>query len=336
MRFIATDLPVASPGASRAFLLQRLPRAEARAAAGRISLHCGVSEAHVPAHPRDVFLATAWWTANVADRLTAGHGYDSRRFLYLIQDFEPNFYPWGQEFSDALASYSLDFDPIFNTTLLRDHFAAQGFAFATPDTPAFHPAIDIGHYADAPRPERAPGRPRRLALYGRPEVARNMFPTAVEALARFVADEGLGPEDIELVSIGLRHGAVSLPGGLTLASLGKLPWADYPDYLRRVDLGLSLMYSPHPSHPPLEMAAAGVRVVTNRFGPKDLSRLSPAIASAEATAPALAAALSRAWHAGPLPDAARRIDLTRLGASPETVIEGLAATLVPRLRMQEG
>lgn len=335
VRFVATDLPVASPGASRSFLLQRLPRAEARAAAQRISLHCGMAEAGIPAHRDDVFLATAWWTAHLAAELTGRHGYADPRFLYLIQDYEPNFYAWGQEFADAMASYDLAFDPIFNTTLLRDHFADQGFAFASPVAPAFHPAIDISRYAGPPRPERTAGAPRRLALYGRPEVSRNMFPTAIEALARFVTAEGLGPKDIELVSIGLRHGPVTLPGGLTLTSLGKLPWADYPDYLRQVDLGLSLMYSPHPSHPPIEMAASGVRVVTNSFGPKDLSRLSPAITSTEATAPALAAGLSQAWHAGPLPGSARWIDLGQLGAAPETVIAELAGVLAPRLRIHE-
>jgi hypothetical protein len=39
------------------------------------------------------------------------------------------------------------------------------------------------------------------------------------------------------------------------------------------------MLSPHPSYPPLEMAAFGVRVVTNTYANKDLSHLSPFIES---------------------------------------------------------
>ncbi|SNR72243.1 glycosyl transferase family 1 [Puniceibacterium sediminis] len=324
VRFVATDLPVSSPAVSRSFVLQRQPGLAAEAAA-RVSLQCGVRGGQLSAHRGDVFLATAWWSAHLADRLIRDHGYSQSRFLYLLQDFEPNFYAWGSDCADAMASYDFDFEPVFNTTLLRDYFAQQGFGFATGDTLAFHPAIDIARYAAGAR--RDTTGPRRLALYGRPEVARNMYPTAIEALSRFIETEKLGPQDIAPVSVGLRHDPVRLPGGVLLESLGKLPWEDYPNYLLGTDLGLSLMYSPHPSHPPIEMAASGVRVVTNHFGPKDLSTLTPAILSAPATAPALAAALSQAWHSGPVTATDRAIDLTTLGLSPEVMIDGLAERL---------
>ncbi|MFD2741472.1 glycosyl transferase family 1 [Sulfitobacter aestuarii] len=327
VRFIATDLPMSSPAASRSFLMRRLsPEAAASGAAGRVSLHCGVQNPTLPAHRGDLFLATAWWSAHIAQRLIAEHDLKQSRFFYLIQDYEPNFYPWGSEFADAMESYGFDFEPIFNTDLLRTYFAAQGFAFADAKALAFHPSIDIARYAAPPRPERE-GGPRRLALYGRPEVARNMYPSAIEALAGFVAAEGLGSADIELVSIGLSHAPVDLPGGLQLVSLGKLPWEDYPEYLRSVDLGLSLMYSPHPSHPPIEMAASGVRVVTNGFGPKNLSELSPAIASVPPTAAALTEALRAAWAAAPVAQHERELDLTRLGLSQEAMLDRLAARL---------
>lgn len=331
VRFIATDLPLSSPGTSRSFVLGRLPRTQdMQGVADRISLYCGVQSETLSLHPDDMFMATAWWSAHVAEKLIRRHNMSQQRFLYLIQDYEPHFYAWGPEFADAMTSYSFDFEPVFNTTLLRDWFTTEGFGFATEDALAFHPSIDISRYSSARR--AAPGGgPRRLALYGRPDVPRNMYATAVEALARFVTQEGLGPEDIELISIGQHHGDVSLPGGLTLKSLGKLAWEDYPDYLGSVDLGLSLMYSPHPSHPPLEMAAAGVRVVTNHFGPKDLSRLSPAIQSVPATAPDLARALGMAWRAGPVRPEDREIDLRDLGSHPEEMIDNLASRLASRL-----
>jgi len=328
VRFVATDLPVSSQPASRAFLLNRLPGDAPAGTAARISLACGVKSGTIPAHKGDVFLATAWWSAHVADRLIRRFRLEQSRFFYLIQDFEPNFYAWGPEYADALASYDLDFVPIFNTTLLRDHFQQQGFGFAGPDALTFRPAIDIARYAARPRPGRGPG-PRRLAVYGRPEVARNMYATAIEALARFIETEKLAPGDIDLVSLGMSHPPVTLPRGLELRSLGKLPWEKYPAYLLGTDLGLSLMYSPHPSHPPLEMAAAGVRVVTNSFGPKDLGRLSPAILSAPATAPALAQALSRAWHLPAVDEADRKIDLAPLGPTLEATIDRLSRRLAP-------
>ncbi|WP_417729283.1 glycosyltransferase [Roseovarius sp.] len=331
VRFIATDLPLSSPGTSRSFVLGRLGKShDMQATAERISLQCGVQSKTLPLNPQDMFMATAWWSAHVAEKLIRRHTMTQSRFLYLIQDYEPHFYAWGPEFADAMTSYDFDFEPVFNTTLLRDWFADQGFGFASKDALAFHPSIDLDRYSHVAR--AAPGdAPRRLALYGRPDVPRNMYATAIEALARFVVQEGLGPDDIDVVSIGQLHCDVTLPGGIMLKSLGKLAWEEYPDYLGTVDLGLSLMYSPHPSHPPLEMAAAGVRVVTNGFGPKDLSRLSPAILSVPATAPDLADALSASWRAAPVTQPDRDIDLRALGSHPEDMIDSLANRLASHL-----
>ncbi|MRU15514.1 glycosyl transferase family 1 [Roseovarius sp. A21] len=325
VRFIATDMPLVNPAASRLFVTRRLaPEAIESGAANRIELQCGVLGRGLTLNPDDRILATAWWSAHIARHLIDEYDLNETRFWYLIQDFEPNFYPWGPEFADAMASYELGFEPIFNTTLLRDHFATQGFGFATAGALAFHPSIDIARYADAPRnPVPSESGARRLALYGRPEVPRNMFATAIEALGLFIQDCGLGPDDIAPVSIGLRHDPVKLPGGVVLESMGKLAWDDYPPYLLGTDLGLTLMYSPHPSHPPIEMAASGVRVVTNRFGGKDLATLSPAILSSAPTGPALAEALLRAWNMPPVCDADRRIDLTLLGDPLDKMLDRL-------------
>jgi len=329
VRFVATDLPIASAGASRNFVLRRLGAAAVKAgAASRISLHCGVTGKSVPAHRGDIFFATAWWSAHVADTLIRNHRFERSRFIYLIQDFEPNFYAWGPEFADAWASYGLNFRPVFNTTLLQDYFAEKDFAFASvADALSFHPAIDIDAYVRQKRAPRAKGQPRRLALYGRPEVPRNMYSTAIEALATFCRTEDLTPDDIELVSVGLRHDPVAVYEKNVVRSLGKLAWEDYPGFLLGCDIGLSLMYSPHPSHPPIEMAASGMRVVTNHFGPKDLSRLSPAILSTEATGPALAAALSRVWRMPAVTAKERVIDLGQLGLAPSALVAQLARDL---------
>ena len=58
------------------------------------------------------------------------------------------------------------------------------------------------------------------------------------------------------------------------------------------------MVSPHPSYPPLDMAHLGVRVVTNGFGPKDLSSWHENITSVTAlTAEAIGEALWAATEA---------------------------------------
>lgn len=321
VRFVSTDLPVNAADATRQLILGRVPPADRPP---RIEILCGARTPELGFHPDDRFLASAWWSADIIGALQPA-GFRHRRFLYLIQDYEPGFYAWGPEYADAEATYARDFLPLFNTTVLRDYFAALGYACATPDAPCFQPSIDIGRYASGRRPP-SPAR-RRIAVYGRPTVERNMFPTAVEALELFIADTSLKPSEVEFLSVGMRHPHIALSGGHRLTCLGKLPMAQYPEWLLSVDVGLSLMHSPHPSHPPLEMAASGVRVVTNRFGPKDLSRLSPAILSVDPTPQAVAAGLRRAWDLGPADDAARAFDLAPLGEPLDRLIDRLDVLL---------
>ena len=74
------------------------------------------------------------------------------------------------------------------------------------------------------------------------------------------------------------------------------PWPRYARLMRGADVGLSLMSTPHPSYPPLDLAACGAVSVTNRYGPKrDLSVYSPEnILCADLGAEALADEFTRA------------------------------------------
>ena len=62
--------------------------------------------------------------------------------------------------------------------------------------------------------------------------------------------------------------AVKIDEDLTLQPAPWLSFDGYADQMRSADILLSLMLSPHPSYPPLEMAACGGLVVTNSFGEK--------------------------------------------------------------------
>ena len=117
-----------------------------------------------------------------------------------------------------------------------------------------------------------------MLVYGRPGAPRNAFELVVAGL-RIWAKTYPHAGAWRLISLGARHGAISIAPNLSLTSRGKVSLEAYTDYLRRSAVGLSLMISPHPSYPPLEMAAFGVRVVTNNFANKDLSAKSPFIKS---------------------------------------------------------
>jgi hypothetical protein len=90
---------------------------------------------------------------------------------------------------------------------------------------------------------------------------------------------------------------------------GKLSLEDYSSYLRTASVGISLMVSPHPSYPPLEMAEAGIVTITNSCFGKNLGRVANNIISldrvAEDTiAEAIASAIPRS-NVSPKPWAGR-------------------------------
>jgi len=57
----------------------------------------------------DVFFGTAWWTVQMIKHALGTMR--SRRFIYLIQDYEPGLYPWSTQYALALETYGLDFQP---------------------------------------------------------------------------------------------------------------------------------------------------------------------------------------------------------------------------------
>jgi hypothetical protein len=101
--------------------------------------------------------------------------------------------------------------------------------------------------------------------------------------------------DWDVVSAGLAHDPIRIGANRALRSLGKLSLDGYADLLRTTAVGLSLMSSPHPSYPPLEMAHFGLLTITNRYANKDLGPSHDNIISIpDIDAPTIAAALAQA------------------------------------------
>jgi hypothetical protein len=140
----------------------------------------------------------------------------------------------------------------------------------------------------------SPIRDRTIVVYGRPETPRNGFPAIVDGLrAWYASDPQAG--SWRVVSVGRKHEVFAIGPDLVLEPLGMLDLDAYADLLRSSAIGLSLMLSPHPSYPPLDMAHLGMVVLTNTFGDKDLSTWHTNIRSIDdVRAETIAAALTAA------------------------------------------
>ncbi len=261
----------------------------AGAADGRTIVAFGSrADATLPVGAGDLFVATGWWTAYCAQRLIAWqarqYGAPMHPLLYFVQDFEPGFYPWSTRYMLALSTYTWDGPTlaVFNTGLLRAYFERQDLRFerAWSFEPQLTPAL-----ADAlARAEGGFDKRRRLIVYGRPGTPRNAFELVCQGLRHWCENDP-SSRHWDLHSLGEPHAPVPMPGGNRLVPLGKLSLEEYASALSESAIGVSLMLSPHPSYPPLEMAQFGVRVVTNGFANKDLGALSAGIVSLRAPTP---------------------------------------------------
>lgn len=234
----------------------------------------------------DVWLATAWWTAYAAQRLSRWQGENGgidRPLVYLIQDFEPGFYAWSSQYALALSTYRFDHDiGVFNTGLLSEFFSGHGMRYAR--SIVFEPALHDGLRSalDTVRVSARP-RARRIVVYARPGTPRNGFELICEGLRQWGWKDPRSAQ-WEVVAPGELRADVDL-GSLRLKSLGKLDIDAYAQLLSTSAIGLSLMVSPHPSYPPLEMAAFGMEVLTNRYENKHLDTTVPNVSSLASMTP---------------------------------------------------
>ncbi len=226
----------------------------------------------IPVGKNDVFLCTAWWTAFIAapvlEFIEQNCGI-AKPMIYLIQDYEPYFYPWSSRSALAESTYHLEKKVIavFNSCELRDYFRLHGYSFFKEFffEPALNPVLKRELLENPPQKKE-----KKLLVYGRPSVPRNCTELIVEALRRWTVLAEDAPQ-WQLVSAGEKHPDIPLGQGCILRSAGKLPIGEYARLLGSCYAGVSLMMSPHPSYPPLEMSTFGIKTITNTYENKDLS-----------------------------------------------------------------
>jgi hypothetical protein len=171
----------------------------------------------------------------------------------------------------AAESYRFPHRALFSTELLRDWFRRRGlgvYADGPEGGDAASASFQNAITAVDPPADLATRTSRRLLFYARPEphASRNMFELGVLALIRAV-EQGVLAGEWELNGIGTVESRrrVGLGAGATLELLPRRGQEAYAELLRGHDVGLALMYTPHPSLVPLEMASAGMLTVTNSF-----------------------------------------------------------------------
>lgn len=253
----------------------------------------------------DIFVATTWWTAHIAYQ--ALKHTEKEKFLYLIQEFEPFTFPHGTYYALAQQTYDFPHFAFFSTKFLQEFFKIKKLG-------VYKESINEGdsnsaYFNNAITPiqineNEIKNREKfKVLLYARPEshAARNMFELAIMALRKVVENKNLISIKLEFHGIGSieNYNDVKLSKQFNLKILPRLNVDEYKRILPQYDLGISLMLTPHPNLVTIEMASAGMIVVTNSYENKtqeNLGKISPNIIAAEPTLKGIEQAIISAFE----------------------------------------
>ncbi len=235
---------------------------------------CDSSTYEVDIFQNELFVTTSWW-GTAATMASVPH----RSIIYLLQEDERMFYPYGDERLHCEQVFkNKDIRFVINSRLLFDHLVADGFENISQHAYWFEPAFPKTIFY----PRDKQGGKHTLMFYARPNNLRNLFYFGIELLEKAIVRGVIDLSHWEIVLVGKDIPDLIFAGGYTPVFRENMNWLEYAELIGTVDLGLCLMYTPHPSYPPLDLAASGAIAVTNRFLNKDdLSGYSKNILTAE-------------------------------------------------------
>lgn len=194
--------------------------------------------------PADVAVATLWLTAQHVAKSPG-----TPRKFYLIQDFEPGFYPASSMFAMAEESYRLGLYGLGNTpsmgAIYREQYSGKILDFM--------PAVDGSIFHAMGRREKSADEPVTIFAYARDHF-RNCWELVYAALSEVKAIHG---DRVRVVAAGARY----LPESADFIDLGLLDYRQTGNLYRETDIGLTMQISRHPSYLPLELMACGVPMV---------------------------------------------------------------------------
>jgi hypothetical protein len=234
---------------------------------------------HLAVRENDIFFASAWWTAHscreVLAKMKGLFGNTDRKFVYLIQDYESCFYPWSTKYMLAEDTYSNNDDivPVFNTSILFDFFVSKGlFSNGIVYSPPINEKLAMSF-------DSSLERENKVLIYMRPHAERNCLSFSERLVELLYERDPQFWGEWTFYAVGEDFDSDKYLASNKITVLGRLSLDDYAKEVSTSKVGMSFMVSPHPSYPPLEMAAGGMSVITNNYENKNLSALHPLIHS---------------------------------------------------------
>lgn len=237
----------------------------------------------------DLFFSTSWWSTKAVEQINV-----RPKIFYILQEVESLFYPHGDEHllaESVLGGKGVHY--LINTPLLLDYYRSAGYTAVVENATAFEPAFPKHLFAPQERVFQ-PKKRYKLFFYARPVNPRNLFYTGLRLIEEAFTLGILKKEEWDICFAGSDLSSVIFSNGVRPTFLGVMSWERYAAFLQEVDLALALMYTPHPSYPPLDVVASGGVVLTNKMYNKQELHYSKNIIMEKLDRESLLAGLKRA------------------------------------------
>lgn len=212
----------------------------------------------------DEFFTTSWWSTRAVKNMHLPN-----RIFYIIQEVEQFFYPYCDnhlfcsQLRDEAGIYYL-----VNSQYLWDYFGVH-YPHIVANGTFFNPAFPSFLYKNH---VESVGRKHRLFFYSRRKHHRNLYYTGLKVLDRALREGIVDSSEWDIFFAGDSSlEPIEFSDGTRPTYLGQMSWLEYAKFMSSVDLTFSLMYTPHPSYPPLDTLASGGVCVTNSFENKNRS-----------------------------------------------------------------
>ena len=114
---------------------------------------------------------------------------------------------------------------------------------------------------------------------------RNVFEILIDGLYQWQKKNPIESKEWNIYSLGEEYSEQLVSHIDNITIMGKVSLEEYAIFLSESTVGISLMISPHPSYPPLEMASAGIKTISNTFDGKYLEKRSKNITSIDILSP---------------------------------------------------
>lgn len=210
----------------------------------------------------DVYVPTSSWTC-----LQAMRSFPQDKIFYILQEDERLFFPSGHRSYLALqAMNNANISYIVNTESLRKYLITAGFENLEHNSISFEPSFRaIYSKSQVPAKSHESKVKKVFAFYSRPNHDRNMYWTGVNAINEAVKNQILNQGEWEIHFLGINNSIETLDLSFEPIIVEKMDYKAYIRYLKKIDIGMALMASPHPGYPTLDFIAAGAKSITNSW-----------------------------------------------------------------------